>query len=115
MATFSPLYPLEAGLRIYPEFSAGLFAYRVAPYTDPELRRNYVMAGAEDLPALFETNPPDAFLTGFDDTLEAPMIDYARNHGYVESDFDGIRDRYGKAVLWLRQPPAGGTETGENS
>ncbi|WBU56440.1 hypothetical protein [Paracoccus sediminicola] len=115
VATFSPLYPLEAGLRIYPEFSAGLFAYRVAPYTDPELRRNYVMAGAQDLPALFETNPPDAFLTGFDDTLEAPMIDYARNHGYVESDFDGIRDRYGKAVLWLRQPPAGGTETGENS
>lgn len=106
IATLSPLYPLAAGLPIYPEFSAGPFAYRVAIYTSPELRALYSMAGAEDLPALFDATPPAAILTGFDPVLEAPFEDYARAHGYTLTEMPKISDRYGSARLWLPAPAA---------
>ncbi|SDD41452.1 hypothetical protein SAMN05421538_101564 [Paracoccus isoporae] len=101
VATLSPLYPLEAGLPIYPEFSAGPFAYRVAPYTEPALRAEYAMAGAEDLDALFAARPPAAILTGFDAELEAPFEAYARANGFTRAEIPEIRDRYGEARLWL--------------
>lgn len=101
VATFSPLYPLSAGLPIYPEFSAGPFAYRIAPYTEPELRLFYSMAGKDDLPALFGTTPPAAILTGFDPVLEAPLEEYARGNGFTEMALPEISDRYGTATVWL--------------
>lgn len=108
IATLSPLYPLAAGLDIYPEFSAGPFAYRVAAHTAPELRQHYAMAGAEDLPALLGATPPAAILTGFDPVLEAPFEDYARANGYTLVEMPKISDRYGTARLWL---PATAVET----
>ena len=38
VATLSPLYPLQAGLPIYPEFASGPFAWRVAGHIAPGLR-----------------------------------------------------------------------------
>lgn len=99
------------GLPIYPEFSAGPFAYRVAIYTSPELRALYSMAGAEDLPALFDATPPAAILTGFDPVLEAPFEDYARAHGYTLTEMPKISDRYGSARLWLPAPAAASPTT----
>ncbi len=112
VATLSPLYPLSAGLDIYPEFSAGPFAYRVAAYTAPELRGNYAMAGEADLPALLDGVPPAAMLTGFDPVLEAPFEAYAQSHGFTLVEMPGISDRYGSGRLWLaaRETPA---QTGE--
>lgn len=105
VATLSPLYPLAAGLPIYPELSAGPFAYRVAPYTTPDLRGHYAMVGARDLPALFDAVPPAAILTGFDPVLEGPFEDYARSHGFTLIEMPKISDRYGTARLWLAAPP----------
>ncbi|MFD1795029.1 hypothetical protein FQV27_15750 [Paracoccus aurantiacus] len=110
VATLSPIYPLAAGLEIYPEFAAGPFAYRIAPYTDAELRPLYAMAGADDLPALFEASPPSAIMTGFDPGLEAPFEDYARANGYTPQDLPAITDRYGSARLWLSPRAAAATE-----
>lgn len=104
VATLSPLYPLAAGLPIYPEFSAGPFAYRVAPHTDAKLRGLYAMAGPDDLPALFSATPPAAILTGFDPVLEAPFEDYARANDYTLMEMPRISDRYGSARLWLASP-----------
>lgn len=102
VATLSPLYPLEAGLPIYPEFAAGPFAYRVAPYTDPDLRQLYVMAGPADLDTLFAATPPAAILTGFDAPTEAALVAYARTAGYHPQPVQAISDRYGSGTLWLR-------------
>ncbi|MFC0341762.1 hypothetical protein [Paracoccus niistensis] len=107
VATLSPLYPLQAGLPIYPEFATGPFAWRVAGHIDPALRASYVMAGPEDLARLFGTRPPVAILTGFDPALEAPLEDYARAHGYRPRAIPEIHDRYGTGTLWL---PAGSTQ-----
>ncbi|NHF73029.1 hypothetical protein [Paracoccus xiamenensis] len=109
VATLSPLYPLAAGLPIYPEFAPGPFAMRVAPYTDAELRALYAMAGPDELPALFEAQPPAAIITGFDPGLDAALEAYAQSRGYQAQAFPAITDRYGEARLWLR--PAAIPET----
>lgn len=104
VATLSPLYPLQAGLPIYPEFATGPFAWRVAGHIAPALRASYVMAEPGDLTRLFEARPPAAILTGFDPVLEAPLEDYARAHGFQPRPIPEISDRYGTGTLWL---PAG--------
>lgn len=101
VATLSPLYPLQAGLPVYPEFAAGPFAWRVADHVTPELRASYVMAGPQDLPQLFAHRPPAAILTGFEPMLEAPLEAWARAHGYQPRPIPEITDRYGTGILWL--------------
>ncbi|MFI2765861.1 hypothetical protein [Ruegeria faecimaris] len=102
VATLLPIYPLEAGLSVYPEFATGPFAYRIAPFTDPELAGKYVMAGANDLPALFADNPPSAFLLGYDSVLEAPLLSYARANNYRPVELSGLNNRYGQGVVYLK-------------
>ncbi|WP_299890172.1 hypothetical protein [uncultured Ruegeria sp.] len=106
VATFMPLYPLEAHLPVYAELATGPFAYRIAPYTDPELAQQYVMAGEKDLPALFDSNPPSAFLLGYDSDLEAPLLRYANENGYAAVQKDGLNNRYGEGVIYLRRADA---------
>lgn len=105
VATLSPLYPLQAGLPIYPEFAAGPFAYRVADVTPPGLRALYVMAGPRDLEALFAATPPAAILTGFDPGLERALVAYARRHGFQATVLPALNDRYGQGTLWQRPLP----------
>lgn len=101
IATLSPLYPLEAGLAVYPEFATGPLGFRSAAYTAPDLRARYVMAGPADLADLFAARPPAALLTGFDPVLEAPLEDWARAHGYRPRVIPAILDRSGMGQLWL--------------
>ena len=104
VATLSPLYPLQAGLPVYPELATGPFLWRVADHIAPELRAAYVMAGPQDLPQLFGKRPPAAILTGFDAMVEAPLEAWARANGYEPRPVPEITDRYGTGILWL---PAG--------
>lgn len=116
VATLSPVYPLAAGLPTYPQFSAGPFAIRVAPYADPELRAQYSMVGADELAPLFDATPPAAILTGFDPDLDPALEGYARARGYRVAAFPAITDRYGTARLWLRPAAISATDqTGGNS
>jgi hypothetical protein len=101
VATLMPIYPLEGGLAIYPEFATGPFAYRIAEVTPPDLARHYVMAGPDDLAALFAEHPPGAILTGFAPELEQPFLSWAEAQGYRLAPPLGITDRYGTAVLHL--------------
>ncbi|WP_126975671.1 hypothetical protein [Frigidibacter oleivorans] len=104
IATLMPLYPLEAGLPVYPEFATGPFAFRIAGHTAPDLAARYVMTGPDGLAALFAADPPAAVLLGYEPELEAPLADWARAAGYRPVPVEGLTNRYGAGVLMVRGP-----------
>ena len=94
--TLGPLFPLEAGLDIYPAFATGPFAWRTSPYLDAESRKALGVISAEDLEAYLADSPPDGILVGFASRLENALEEYAQQRGYsaVEIDSD--------YRLWIR-------------
>ena len=99
--TFAPIFPLEAGLSIYPPFSTGLFAWRVAPQVEPAKAARLGMATPATLAVLLETEPPAALLLGYEST-ESDFKAYAKSHAYRPEPLDG-------RTLWLApgSPPGG--------
>ncbi len=94
--TLAPLFPLEAGREIYPEFGTGPFAWRTAPFIGPAERANFGFVGPADLEDYLVDDPPAAVLTGFEHReFEQPLLDYTRRHGYVGHRLPG------RGVLWL--------------
>jgi hypothetical protein len=81
--TLAPAYPLQAGLRIYPELATGAFAWRSAHLVPPERRARLHLIAPEDLADFLRREPPAAILTGVEeDEEEAPLIAWAEAHGY---------------------------------
>lgn len=109
VATLAPIYPLEGGLDVYAELATGPFVYRTADMTSPELAKYYKMTSPSTIEALFEKDPPAAFLLGFEEELEKPMRAYAESHGYVQSASLGFRDRYGVPILYLKSATPSGS------
>ena len=70
VATLAPIYPLEGGVPVYPEFATGPFAFRTADLTQPDLARWYRMVSPSGLAELFTADPPAALLIGFDPKLD---------------------------------------------
>lgn len=102
VATLAPLYPLEGGVPVYAEFATGPFAYRTAAITPPSLAGQYRMVSPAGIPALFDAEAPAAFLLGFNEALEKPLLDHALSHGYrLVPDFE-IVDRYGTGRLYMK-------------
>jgi len=82
--TLAPAWPIAGGLRIYPEFATGPFAWRSARFVPVERRAEFHFVGPDELAALLQKNPPGGILTSVeDDDLEAPLIAYAQRHGYT--------------------------------
>ncbi len=76
--TLSPLYAIEGGSEIYPEFSAGSFVYRVADRLSDSQRRIVHGAGAAELERLVESRPPSAVIIGTESKLlEEPILKQA--------------------------------------
>ncbi len=95
--TLAPAWPIAGGLRIYPEFATGPFAWRSARYVPEQRRAEYHFVGPDDLDTFLTPEPPGGILTGVeDDNLEAPLIDYARHNGFLPVPMSG------KRILWLR-------------
>jgi hypothetical protein len=95
VATFAPIYPLEAGLSIYPDLESGPFAMRVAAQLSETSRRGYIMMSGSDLVAAMQSNPPAAILVGVEGSLEDPLIEFASQHSYEEITLsDGL-------TLWV--------------
>jgi 4-amino-4-deoxy-L-arabinose transferase-like glycosyltransferase len=86
--TLAPIYPLEGGASIYPEFSTGPFAWRVAPLVEPERRAGLGLISGEELERFLEPHPPDAILVGFEGELEHAINDYALRHDYRWLELD---------------------------
>lgn len=85
--TFAPIYPLEAGMKIYPQFSTGPFAYRAAYLLDRQKRQDFKLVSSTDLQDLLDGDPPSGILVGSeieedDATIEAAFIQYAKQHDY---------------------------------
>lgn len=76
--TLAPLYALEGGCNIYPEFSAGPFVYRVADsMTRDELKATHA-AGPETLKQLLQEHPPSAVILNVEPKfLEMPLFETA--------------------------------------
>ncbi|MFV0645001.1 MAG: glycosyltransferase family 39 protein [Sphingomonadaceae bacterium] len=81
-ATLTPVLALEAGYRIYPEFVAGQFVYRVAPYISPEDQPYYRTTSPEDLDSFLAQKDPQAIIVNMSEPMEQPFADYAINSGY---------------------------------
>ncbi len=98
--TLAPTAVLEGGLKIYPEFATGPFAWRSARFAAPESRQRLKLVAPDDLEVLLERDPPAAILTGVeDDDLEEPFVAYARAHGFEP------RKLAKRRVLWLPPTP----------
>jgi 4-amino-4-deoxy-L-arabinose transferase-like glycosyltransferase len=79
--TLAPIFPLEGGAEIYPEFSTGPFMWRLGPFLSPEQRHRMAVVSEAELPALLAARPPAAVLLGFEGELEEPLDVMARRHG----------------------------------
>jgi drug/metabolite transporter superfamily protein YnfA len=62
--TLAPIYPLEAGLAIYPAFSTGPFAWRVSPYVEADKAVRIGIVSPAMLGKLLEASPPAGVLVG---------------------------------------------------
>jgi 4-amino-4-deoxy-L-arabinose transferase-like glycosyltransferase len=80
--TLAPIYPLEGGASIYPEFATGPFAWRTASLLTPAERAALSLVSDQELEKFLENRPPGAILVGFEHALEAPFNDYALAHKY---------------------------------
>jgi hypothetical protein len=105
--TLAPIAPLEGGMDIDEELEVGPFAWRMAYLIDPATRRAQHVLGPGDLDAFLAANPPAAILTGFSGSLENPLIDFAKQHGYREVVFpfsnklDPAEGAAPPVVLWV--------------
>jgi hypothetical protein len=85
--TLAPTAALVANRQIYPEFATGVFAWRLAKYVPPEIRKRLHFAAPEDLAVLLHYSPPAGILTGVEDSEEeAPLIEWAEANGYKKID-----------------------------
>ncbi|AKQ41689.1 hypothetical protein CP97_06130 [Aurantiacibacter atlanticus] len=104
IATLSPLLAIEGGRDIYPEFAAGQFVFRVAPYMTAEERQHYRTTSPEELTQFLDANQPDAILVDIAEPLEARLSDYAVSHGYREVEGGGERGAL-EFKLYISTPP----------
>jgi hypothetical protein len=102
VATLFPLYPLEGGLDVYPEFAKGQFAYRTGDRVDAAARRAFRSTSPSLVSGLFAKDPPAAFLLGFEPELEAPFRAFVAANGYCEDPAFKLQSRYGDAKLYVR-------------
>lgn len=100
--TFLPIYPLEGGLEVYPEFATGQFAYRTGDLTKPSPLAKYRTTSPSKIADFLENDPPAAMLLGFEPELEAPMAEFAARKGYRRVEGLTVKDRYGDGYLLLR-------------
>ncbi|MEO7319029.1 MAG: hypothetical protein ABIZ56_08585 [Chthoniobacteraceae bacterium] len=96
--TLAPIFPMEAGLRTYSEFSTGPFAWKSARFVAAERRAALHLVAPDDLATLLTTNPPGGILTGVEESiLEKPLVEYSRTHQFTPIKLSKER------TLWL--PP----------
>ncbi len=95
--TLSPVFPLDGGARIFPQYATGIFAWRVADLLTDEQREIYGVMSKDELVAALEENPPGGILVGLTKNAEGFFIDYARQRGYSPVEINK------NLTLWL--PP----------
>jgi hypothetical protein len=93
--TFAPIYALEGGADTYDLLAVGPFVWRSGSLLEPDERRDLGLPSHEEFARQLAQEPPGAILTGFEEGLEAPWLDFARERGYELVRLPGEK------VLWL--------------
>ncbi len=83
--TLSPLYAIEGGMEIYPQFSAGPFVFRVAGKLSEEEKRIVNAISDKDLPAFIENNKPNVVIIGPKDKFAKPLVNLTKL-GWLSSE-----------------------------
>jgi hypothetical protein len=83
-ATLSPLYALECGISVYPEFSTGPFLYRIAERIGPEQPTRQLTVSPLDLERFLDARRPDLLITGQEGNYDRRFDSYAKDHGYEQ-------------------------------
>jgi len=94
--TLSPLYLLEGGLDIDPNFVTGTFAYRTGNLLTKQERQLYHIISEDELSDYLDAQPPDAIFLGLDPLLDERIKAYALKNGYQE------RQLTSRLSLWVR-------------
>jgi hypothetical protein len=98
--TLGPLYPLEGGRAIYPEFSSGAIVYRIADRMTAEERQVTRTAGPETLAEMVEDRPPAAVIVG----VEPPRFSSLEEPLRRTASPDWRRETYGGTLQVYRRP-----------
>ena len=93
--TLSPLFPLDGGAKIYPQYATGPFAWRVADLLTEEQRSLYRIGSKNELVRDLENHPPGGILVGLTKDAEGFFLDYARQKEYNPVDIS--KD----LILWV--------------
>ena len=80
--TLAPIYPLEAGLSIYPSLVTGPFAWRISPYLEPAKAVRLRIISPTTLESALQAEPPIGVFVGFEKAGEEPFLEYARRRGF---------------------------------
>jgi len=75
--TLSPVYPVNAGLDIYPEFATGPFAWKTSHLIDKQLALKQNLPIKENLVSFMIQHSPVGILTGDEKHEDIPLIDAA--------------------------------------
>lgn len=100
IAALSPVLALEGGYSIYPEFAAGQFVYRVAPYMTDEDRTLYRTTSPAELTRFLDAQQPKAILVNRDEEMEADLAEYARLRGYQRVGGPDSGNSFDLYVAW---------------
>ena len=77
--TLGPLYAIEGGCKIYTQFSAGPFVYRIADYLSASDRRLLNAVGPESLDELPQDSTPAVMILGLEPKfLEVPLFQHIK-------------------------------------
>lgn len=102
VATLAPLYPIEAGLPIYPELAGGPFIYRVGDLLRASDAVHYrYLASPTSITSVLAATPPSAILLGMEGDLERPFAAFARAHGFREVLQPVSDGRSTRTILYL--------------
>ncbi len=111
VATLTPALALAGNFAIPPEFAAGQFVYRVAPFIPPSDRPYYTTTSPAQLTHYLDAAPPPAILISGAEKLEEPLKAYALSHGYK-----GYRRVHGNTTIELfRRPDASKARSGQSA
>jgi hypothetical protein len=87
--TLSPLYAIEGGSTIYPQFSAGPFVYRIADDLSEKAKQYIRTAGMSDLKQLIESSKPSAVILGTEpQPLENPIYEQLADIFWIKKTYE---------------------------
>jgi hypothetical protein len=116
VATLFPVNVMDANA-VLPEFASGSWFFRSAHLFDARRIEQLHGASPASLDQLFARTPPAAIVGGFhyatylpESPIDAPLLDYARRHGYEVVEEGLAAAGYRDGQLWVR--PSSGQASG---